>query len=152
MLVRGTVIRFATLFLLLTLSQACAAEPAFVVIADPETPSRHLTRQTLARIFLRKQIFWQGGQAIQPVNLPPTNSLRREFSLQVLGVAPDSLEDYWRDMYFNGVLPPHVFASEEAVALFVSSTPGAIGYLSSCLPGHRYVVVMLVGDVAGCPK
>ncbi len=130
-----------------------AAEPGFVVIADPDAVgSRHLSREVVARIFLRKQIYWQGGRAIQPVNLPPNHPLRREFSLGILGGSPESLEDYWREMYFGGVQPPHVLGSEEAVALFVSSTPGAIGYLSSCLPGHRYAIVLLVGEAPGCPR
>ncbi len=143
----------ATVGLVVTALQAGAVQPAYVVIADPDTVSnRRLTRESVARIFLRRQMYWSGGKAIQPVNLPPAHALRREFSLDLLGGSPESFEDYWRDLYFNGIEPPHVVASEEAVALFVSSTPGAIGYLSSCLPGHRYAVVLQVGDVVGCPK
>lgn len=142
---------FALLFVA-ACAAAAAAEPAFVVIADPAVSNRKLSRETVARIFLRKQIYWQGGQAIQPVNLSANNNLRREFSLSILGALPESLDDYWRDMYFGGVLPPHVLASEEAVVLFVASTPGAIGYLSTCPAGHRYTVVLIVGDVPGCPR
>jgi ABC-type phosphate transport system substrate-binding protein len=129
-----------------------AADLAFVVIAAPGTPEHRLTRDALARIFLRKQVLWENGTRVQPVNLPAGSALRRSFSHAVLGSMPEGLEDYWRDMYFHGVLPPHVLASEEAVVLFVAATPGAIGYVSPCLPGLRSTVVLVGGDAAECPK
>ena len=60
------------------------------------------------------------------------------------------MDDYWREMYFHGVLPPHVLASEAAVILFVSTTPGAIGYVSGCVPQHGVNVVLTVGDLPVC--
>jgi ABC-type phosphate transport system substrate-binding protein len=131
---------------------ARAADLAFVVIAAPGAPEHRLTREALARIFLRKQVLWENGTRIQPVNLPANHALRRAFSHAVLGSVPEGLEDYWRDMYFHGVLPPHVLASEEAVVLFVASTPGAIGYVSPCVPGLRSTVVVVGGDTTECPK
>ena len=85
-------------------------------------------------------------------NLPPTHPLRHSFSQSILGQAPEAMEDYWREMYFHGVLPPHVLASEEAVILFVSSTPGAIGYISACPAERKVNVVLLVGDVPNCTR
>jgi hypothetical protein len=55
-------------------------------------------------------------------------------------------------MYFHGVLPPHVLESEEAVVLFVNSTPGAIGYISFCPPNLRAKIVFASGDAPNCPK
>ena len=129
-----------------------ALDPAFVVVAAPGTTDHRLTRDAAARIFLRKQNFWEGGARTQPVNLPVTHPLRRQFSQSILGVPPDALEDYWRDMYFHGVLPPHVLASEEAVALFVASTPGAVGYVSTCAAAQKLSIVLVVGDIADCPR
>jgi len=129
-----------------------ASERAFAVISAPGTTEHHLTRETLALMFRRKQNFWDNGVRVQAVNLPATHPLRHAFSLAVLGQTPESMEDYWREMYFNGVLPPHVLASEEAVILFVSSTPGAIGYVSTCMPEHGVNLVLMVGDVPFCSK
>ena len=131
---------------------ARAAEPAFVVVAAPGAADHRLPRDTVARIFLRKQFFWENGLRIQPVNLPASHPLRRTVSQNLLGSTPEALEDYWRDMYFHGVLPPHVVASEEAVVLFVSGTPGAIGYLSSCVAAQKLSVLLVVGEVPDCPK
>jgi hypothetical protein len=129
-----------------------AAERAFAVIAAPGTIEHRLSRESVALIFKRKQNFWESGSRIQPVNLPPTHPLRQNFSLSILGQAPEALEEYWREMYFHGVLPPHVLASEEAVVLFVNSTPGAIGYISACPPERKLNIVLLVGEVPNCTR
>jgi ABC-type phosphate transport system substrate-binding protein len=135
-----------------TLAQsAWAYERPFVVITGPGE-ERHLSREAVSQIFMRKQNYWENGTRIQPVNLPANHPLRRAFSQVVLGHLPEELEEYWREMYFHGVLPPHVLASEEAVILFVSSTPGAIGYVSTCYPDRRVSVVLAVGEVPHCAR
>jgi len=136
----------------LSQSNARAVERPFAVIAAPGAVDNHLSRESIAQIFKRKQNYWENGTKIQPVNLPPTHPARRSFSQSILGRPPEAMEDYWREMYFHGVLPPHVLASEEAVILFVGSTPGAIGYVANCVPEHRVSVVLVVGDVPSCPR
>jgi ABC-type phosphate transport system substrate-binding protein len=140
------------LSLALAMSDAWAVDRPFAVITAPDTPEPHMTRESLALIYKRKLNHWENGTRIQPVNLPPTHPLRRAFSQAILGHAPEDLEDYWREMYFHGVLPPHVLASEEAVILFVSATPGAIGYVSGCVPEHKVNVVLVVGELPNCPR
>ena len=121
------------------------------MIVSADSAAHRLSRESVALIFRRKQNYWENGLRMQPVNLPPASALRQEFSRCILGQAPQAMEDYWRDMYFHGVLPPHVLASEEAVVLFVQSTPGAIGYVSSCPTDPRVNVVLTVGEVPNCP-
>lgn len=130
----------------------CAAEQPFAVIVGPGVSERRLSTEEIALIYRRKQNFWADGKRIHPVNLPPSHPSRRSFSLSVLGLQPEALEEYWREMYFHGILPPHVLASEKAVLLFVGSTPGAIGYVSSCLPETGVRVVLTVGELLPCSK
>ncbi len=125
--------------------------PGFVVIAHPGTRA-HLNLDRLARIYQRKQTNWKDGTRIQPVNLPATHPLRRAFSQAVFGMAPEDMEAYWRERYFHGVLPPHVLASEEAARLFVQSTPGAIAYVSTCVPAQSVDVLLTEGEVPDCPR
>jgi ABC-type phosphate transport system substrate-binding protein len=122
------------------------------VITAPGATEHRQTPESIAQIFRRKQNYWENGTRIQPVNLPAAHPLRRAFSQSLLGHPPEGLEDYWREMYFHGVLPPHVLASEEAVILFVSSTPGAIGYISGCIPERKVNVVLSVGEMPLCAK
>ena len=137
----------------LALAAHAMPEPTpFAVIVADTTPHLGLQRDAIAQIYRRKLSFWKDGRRIQPANLPANDPLRRAFSECVLGQAPDAMEDYWREMYFHGVLPPHVVASEQAMLLFVLSTPGAIGYVSTCPVDARITVLMTVGDVPNCPK
>ncbi|HLF98812.1 MAG TPA: substrate-binding domain-containing protein [Methylococcaceae bacterium] len=109
----------------------------FVVIVTRDTPLTPLDKETLARIFLRKKIFWDNGTAIAPVNLSASHPLRRLFSEQILGLDPEELDDYWNAQYFHGIFPPYVVASEEAMLRFVAQSPGAIGYVSACAVDQR---------------
>lgn len=86
----------------------------------------------VAQIFRRKRTLWPGGARIVPVNLPADHPLRLRFSGAVLRQSPQAMEDYWNQQYFQGVLPPHVLASEQAVQRFVAGTSHAIGYLPYC--------------------
>ena len=86
----------------------------------------------LALIFWRKKLYWAEGVRMQPVNLPTANALRRQFSLKVLNTLPEDQTEYWNEMYYHGVMPPHVVSSQEAVLRYVADTPGAIGYIDAC--------------------
>lgn len=125
---------------------------SFAVIVADDVEERTLSREELSFVYQRKQNFWRNGKRIQPVNLPATNGLRRAFSQCVLGQPPEAMENYWREMYFHGSLPPHVLESEEAVLLFVDTTPGAIGYVSVCPPHMHARVILTFGDALNCPK
>lgn len=140
------------LCLVMPVTKVHAIDKPFAVIAAPGMTMHRLTRQTVSLIFKRKQNYWESGTRIQPINLPPAHPLRQAFSQALLGQAPEGMEDYWREMYFHGVLPPHVVASEEAVLLFVSATPGAIGYISACPTDRKLNIVLLVGDAPNCSR
>lgn len=130
-----------------------AAEPAgiAVIVAQGATVPE-LDRRELALIYERKKRFWPYGRRVSPVNLPATAPLRRAFSVAVLGHTPEELDEYWRDQYFHGELPPFVAGSEEATIRFVASTPGAIGYVSACAVDARVSVVMVVDQHLACAR
>jgi ABC-type phosphate transport system substrate-binding protein len=88
-----------------------------------------LDTPTVARIYLRKQRFWDDGSPIIPLNREAGNPLREAFSKRVLGVGSEKLSAYWNEQYFHGVLPPPTLSSSQAVARFVASEPNAIGYV-----------------------
>jgi ABC-type phosphate transport system substrate-binding protein len=107
-----------------------------IVMARTQT-SKINSSADLALIFLRKKLYWSNGQPIQAVNLPTEHSLRRQFSVSVLGSLPETQTDYWNGMYYQGVSPPYVVASSEAVLRFVAETAGAIGYVEACKVDNR---------------
>lgn len=129
-----------------------AAPPPLVIVGAPDLPVRKVTRAEAAAIFLRRQVVWRNGERVRPVNLPPAHAARRLFMQEVLGQTSDDAETYWREMYFNGVLPPRVLGSEDAVLLFVAKTPGAIGYVVGCPQDRRVLVLLTVGDPGACSR
>ena len=121
-----------------------------VIVAAGEAPLA-LGQAELAQLYRRQRQF-VGGRRLQPVNLPAQHALRRWFSQQLLGASPEDMEGYWRDLYFNGVVPPFVLASEEAVLRFVAATPGALGYVSGCLVDRRVRVLLQLDGAPACPR
>lgn len=103
---------------------------AVVVPAGAEPEALEIAE--VAQIFRRKKTLWSSGARIVPVNLPADHPLRLRFSRAVLRQSPQAMEDYWNQQYFQGVLPPHVLASERAVERFVIETANAVGYLPYC--------------------
>ena len=134
-----------------TLLPARAPAAAVLVITAPGSEPAAITSDELALVYRRQKTLVDGTR-VQPVNLPAAHPLRRWFSQQVLGQPPEAMEGYWSDLYFNGVVPPFVLASEEAVIRFVASTPGAIGYVSACPGDKRVRVLMQLDGGPPCPR
>jgi hypothetical protein len=129
---------------------AGGVDPAIaVVVGRAMGPQFALSPIELLGIYGRKRRLWEDGTSIVAVNLPASHALRRSFSMAIFKRSPEDLQSYWNDQYFHGVVPPPVLASEEAVLRFVSSTPGAVGYVSSCLIDKRVMVVALIPNADG---
>lgn len=126
-----------------------AGEPLAIVVA-PGTRPPDMDREDLAAIFGRKKRFWADGAKIDPVNLGASDARRRQFSRLVFGLAPEQMEAYWNEMYFHGVQPPFVVTSVEAVLRYVSTSPGAIGYVPLCSVDAR-VDLLFALDENGAP-
>lgn len=132
-----------SILLALSLNMHCQAVPSqgIAVIVGAEN-NASTTLDHLSLIYRRKRNFWEDGIKIQPVNLPAYHPLRRAFSIWLFNRTPEELDDYWKDMYFHGIQPPFVLDSEEAVIRFVTTTPGAIGYINRCQVDHRVRVLL----------
>lgn len=129
--------------LLLGCARAGLAEP-LAVIAAAHGPLDKLAPDTLKRVYSRKSQLDPHGIRWIPVNLPAADPLRRAFSLAVFDALPEDLEEYWNIQYFQGINPPQVLASEEAVLRFVAATPGAMGYVRAHLVDARVKVLLLL--------
>ncbi len=148
----ATIARPALAALLLAGAVLCTpADAQVAVVTGAAVRLPPLAAPELAQVWLRRRQFVEGVR-LQPVNLPAGHALRRWFSQQLLGQTPEELEGYWRDQYFNGVLPPYVLGSEEAVLRFVAATPGAIGYVPACLADKRVRVLVQLEGGPPCPR
>lgn len=111
---------------------SAASPPRIAVIVGASPPRLAMNRDTLRDIYLKRIFVDQDGHRLIPVNLPPELPLREAFTRTLIRMPDDRLQDYWNRQYFQGVSPPYVLASQQAVVRFVASTPGAIGYVAPC--------------------
>ena len=74
---------------------------------------------------------WEDGLPIRVFVMPDTHPLHVAFSKYILHVFPYQLRSAWDRLVFSGTgESPIVVKSEQQMRMMVSSTPGAIGYLS----------------------
>lgn len=117
---------------------------AVVVASNQNSDELKLTQTHLSLIYWRTQLYWPKGQRIKPVNLRAEHPLRLQFSQKILGTLPKQQIDYWNGLYFNGISPPHVVDSEEAVIRYVADTKGSIGYINACLVDSRIKTLLWI--------
>jgi len=107
-----------------------AASQEVIVIANPKVPVGSLTGDEVKDIFLAKKTQWDNGQKINFVTLKDCDT-HRAFLKQYLQKSSSQFERYFRTLVFTGKGSiPKAFDTEEQLVHFVSSTDGAIGYVS----------------------
>ena len=122
----------ALLLSLLPVSESFAAEPAvpaIAIVVGVGSPVRQVNVDTLRELYLRRQRVWSDGERAMPVNLPADDPVRIAFSKRVLGRLPGDLEAYWLRLYREGVQPPLVLKTSQAVCAYVAVEHAAIGYV-----------------------
>jgi hypothetical protein len=117
------------------------AELRVDVVTGPDGLALSLDRTSLRDIFLKRIVIDREGKALVPLNLPPDDPLRTAFSGALIGKSPDALQRFWNERYFQGVSPPYVVRSQEAMLRFIAETPGALGYVASCRVDQRVRVI-----------
>jgi ABC-type phosphate transport system substrate-binding protein len=111
---------------------APAGAQQYRVIVNAANPTTALTKDDLARVYLKKMSSWKNGAAVTVVDLGPKSPVRAEFSVSVLGRDVPTMKNYWQQSLFSGRgVPPIEQPSEAQVVAFVAANPGAIGYVSS---------------------
>jgi ABC-type phosphate transport system substrate-binding protein len=103
------------------------------VIVNKDNPTVVLTKSEITKLMLYAQKTWNidGFSAgVEPINLRANHPIRNRFTFHVLGRSIPSVQNTLERQIFSGgkVPPPDMDSGEEVVA-FVSSHPGAIGYI-----------------------
>jgi ABC-type phosphate transport system substrate-binding protein len=127
--------------------KAHASEQVLAVIVAQDFANKEPSAKELNLIYRKKIMSWSDGSRIHPVNLPSDHPLRKVFSMSVLKSLPESQAQYWNDLYYHGISPPHVFASSEAAMRFVMETKGAIAYVSACHIDEHVRAVLWIDSV-----
>ncbi len=139
---RSTILtHFLCLLLLLFFSNNIRADEIFVVIGKTSSVEK-LTLKQLENIYRRKTLIGEDGERWNPINLSANNPLRIAFAQKIFQQPPEVMEAYWNAQYFQGIMPPYVVNSVEAMLRFVEDTPGTIGYLLPCQVDDRVRVIL----------
>jgi len=136
--------RCAVVLLASLLYRSAAAKDEIAVIVARDAAHLPLNPVILRDIYLKKIFVDSNGRPFIPVNLPPDNRLRRSLAQTLFNKSSQQLQDYWNQRYFQGVSPPYVLHSQEAVVQFVAKTPGAIGYIAACRLDARVKQVLAI--------
>ncbi len=118
---------------LLAISPALAADapPPFRVVAHRDVPGATVSREFLANAFLKNVTRWPDDQALRPVDLKLDAGARKGFCEAVLRRSVAAVKAYWQQRIFSGRgVPPPALDSDQAVLDYVTSHPGAVGYIS----------------------
>jgi len=122
----------ALLFGVLALAAVPArAESGFKVVVNPSSPVSSLSRDQVARLFLKKTLFWPNGAKVILVDQSDTSPARTAFSRGVLQKTMAEVTAYWQQQIFTGkAVPPTEKSSDAQVVRFVMDNPLAIGYVA----------------------
>ena len=123
--------------------------PVLAIVLPAGQALKSPTASEISLIFMRKKLFWPNGKRIRPANMPVNHPWRIMFSNQLLGSLPVSQNDYWNELYFHGVTPPHVVNSAEGMLRYVAETVGSIGYVDACLVDARVKAIGWLSQTGG---
>ena len=128
------------------------AEPAaadLVVIVNAANSER-LSAQVLERIFLRKEMSWDNGERIIPLNASPESERRQRFDRAVLAMTSDEAARYWLDQRIRGGgNAPREVGDAVLMVKLVAKLTGTIGYVPGDvqLSGVRVVARIRIDKV-----
>jgi hypothetical protein len=128
---------------LLVLSPAAACRADVVVVANTKSGIDKLSRDEVINIFLGRFRQLPSGLSALPIDLPATQAERATFYRLLVNKELADINAYWARLVFSGrTIPPRQAKSIEEVIDFVSTTPGAVGYLDRAKIDGRVKVVL----------
>ena len=116
---------------LLAAASVRAQGGGYKIVVNPSNPATSMSKDEVARIFLKKATKFPDGRSASPVDLAVNSSIRENFSKSVLGKPASAVDAYWQQQIFSGRDIPPPQKSENAAISFVRSNENGIAYISS---------------------
>jgi ABC-type phosphate transport system substrate-binding protein len=117
----------------IALTVRVSAEPSGLrIIINAKSSVTKVDKRFVADAFLKKRTHWADDAGIQPIDLGQKNTVREQFSRDLLDRDVASVRHYWAQLVFSGRgVPPPEVGSEAEVVKYVAAHAGAIGYVSA---------------------
>lgn len=128
----------------LGLPLADADSLTFQLVVHPDNPYRHLERDYVRDLFLKRITRWPNGEMAMPVDLSAKSSVRGAFAEAILHRPLTAVRMYWQQVVFSGRgVPPPELDTDEAVVRYVVQRRGAIGYIAATAQSGEARIVSL---------
>ena len=126
------------LFLLFIFPKVLFADPlskdqseSVVPTVNAENIQNSISKNGLSAIFKMRLRQWQDDSPITVFVLDDDDPVHRKFCKEILNVFPHQMRRAWNKLVFSGSgQAPIKLESKEAMLEKISTTPGAIGYMS----------------------
>ncbi len=101
-----------------------------IIIVNKSNPVDEISVNELKKIYLGLQTKWSSGTKAYPADQSVDGGIGADFIKHTLEVAVDYYQGAWMEKMLSGAgTPPENFNSDQEVVDFVSSKPGAVGYV-----------------------
>ncbi len=122
------------------------ADDSLVVVMGSTSGIDSLTREEVINIFLGRFRQLPNGQAALPVDQPSDPALLADFYQRLVNKKPAEIRAYWSRLVFSGkTAPPRQAKSQQDMLQWLSSNPGAVGYMRSDERPPQLKVVLTLG-------
>lgn len=133
----------ASLFLAAALVCVARSSAQVIVIANNSVKATSISKSDLRDVFTGNATSLPDGSRVVPILLK-AGTTQQEFLQAYIGKSDTAYRAGWRSLVFSGQASmPKSLDSDAAVVAFVTSNPGAIGYISKTTP-HEGVKVLTV--------
>ena len=116
------------------------------IVARIDNPDKTIlvNRLAIQRIFTRKITRWSNGTNISVFTKPLTSIEHKNFSMSVLGLTPFNFKRQLESQTYSGKSTSVMEVdSDEAMAMKIAQTPGAIGYINyAIIIGNKTIIII----------
>ena len=122
-----------------------AADQALRVIVHPSNTLEQIDRETLGRIFLKKEERFPSGMKAEPVEIVERTALYEVYVEQIHQSSESRLRRYWVDKMFSGeMMKPRQLGNEDDIVEYVAGNPAAVSVVGDNvrLEGVKQIMVV----------
>lgn len=120
------------------------AFPQVAVIAHKSVPLDEIEKSELLDFYTGDKSLWSDGKPVIIFDLKPKGDIRDTF-YSFLEMSPTRIKSIWMKRMLSGDAdPPEFLESEDKMLKKVSSTPGAIGFVSQSKVNDAVKVLIII--------
>lgn len=135
-------VRYLLIFCALHVLTAVPAFAQLVVVVNARSGVAAMSRNEVVNIFFGRNRHFFNGIEVQPVDMPDSHPDRARFYGALVGKDLADINAYWSRQLFSGRVQPLIkLASTEEVVNWISTHPGAIGFVDISMVDARVRVV-----------